>query len=304
MASKYSNLNNVGLTTTFSDMLRWQKERRGKVKDYSFVVPQHPNKVPDFLKENKSLSTITWIGHATFLLQISGLNIITDPVMANIQGFMKRLTPPGLTFDELPQIDVVLISHNHYDHLDFKTIKKLNGDPLFMVPVGLKKLFYRRGLKKVVEFNWWQDKLLNEIKLTFVPAQHWSKRFLMGTNKSHWGGWVIQSSESCIYFVGDSGYFSGFNEIGNQYQIDYCLMPIGAYEPEWFMHNQHVTPEEAIQGYLDAGAKNFIPMHYDSFRLADDTSREALDRLNNEWLRRRLPIEDLKILALGETIKL
>lgn len=301
----FKNSNNVKLTTNFKDFLRWNREKRHKIKDLSFVVPHAKEKKIAYLLNNRKDTTITWIGHSTFFIQISGLNIIIDPVWANHMGFVKRLVDPGIFPDQLPEIDVVLISHNHYDHLDVPSLKKLKGNPIFLVPLGLKGFFKSRGYINVEEFNLWSDKHINNAVFTFVPAQHWSKRALWDTNRSLWGGWIISENlpeAKCIYFMGDSGYFEGFKEIGNKFPIKYILAPIGAYEPEWFMHIQHVTPEEAVQSYIDSGAENFIPMHYDAFRLGDDTSREALDKLQAEWTRKQLDPSKLKILELGETI--
>lgn len=307
----YENRNQNKLSISLKDILRWYKERYHKRKDLSFVVPQSEN-FPELLHANHVETSITWIGHATFLIQLGGLNILTDPVWARYMGVAKRLTAPGLALTQLPQIDVVLISHNHYDHLDFKSLQKLKGNPLHLVPEGLGKLFRRKGLQNVEEFVWWQYKQLGQVNFTFVPAQHWSKRTPWDTNQSLWGGWIMgkksitpgseNNSIDNIYFVGDSGYFSGFKTIGQRLQISHVLMPIGAYEPEWFMHVQHVTPEQAVQAYLDLGADYFIPMHYDAFRLGDDTPEEALQRLDAAWTNKRIDSSRLHKLKLGETL--
>ncbi|GAX88851.1 MBL fold metallo-hydrolase [Effusibacillus lacus] len=301
---RYHNLDNVGKTGSFQDMLRWQKERKLKNKDFSFRIPQAENVETDFLRMNRSAGTITWIGHSTLLLQMSGLNILADPVWANRMGFEKRLAPPGIHLAELPDIDVVLISHSHYDHLHFASLRGLKGNPLHLVPEGLGKLFRKKGFRQVEELCWWDQKRIGGVEFHFVPAQHWSRRTPWDTNTSHWGGWVITSAGSTLHFVGDSGYFRGFKEIGQRFDIDYVLMPIGAYEPEWFMSAQHVTPEEAVKAYLDLRADQFIPMHYGAFRLADDTPKEALERLLAEWDRLGLPQSKLKILKHGETLRI
>ncbi len=169
------------------------------------------------------------------------------------------------------------------------------------------------GLSKVHELPWWGKTTVGPLEFHFVPAQHWTRRTLTDTNSSLWGGWVIKRSteysvegaenNDAIYFAGDSGYFQGFRDIGARFPgIRYALMPIGAYEPEWFMGMQHVTPEEAVQAFLDVGAETFIPMHYGAFRLADDTPQEALDRLLAYWRRRELDSSRLKLLKHGETL--
>ncbi|GAA0368609.1 L-ascorbate metabolism protein UlaG (beta-lactamase superfamily) [Bacillus horti] len=272
----------------------------------SYVVPQSDVKEVDFLRENRSKTSITWIGHSTFLIQFKGLNIVTDPVWAKRMGFSKRLSGPGLTMNELPPIDIVLISHGHYDHLHIPSLRALPGDPLLLVPEGLASMLGKKGFKKVKEVPWWSSVEENGVTFDMVPAQHWTRRTPWDTNTSHWGGWTIReggASEGAIYFAGDSGYFHGFKKIGEAYSIDTALIPIGAYDPEWFMKVSHMTPEEAVQTYLDLGAKKFIPMHYGAFRLADDTAEEALMRLKNEWERREISGQELVIMDLGQTIK-
>ena len=311
---KYSNMDSVSNRKTFQDLRRWRNERRLKVKDFSWTVPQYPDKDPEFLRRNREISTVTWIGHSTFLLQLSGLNIVTDPVWAERMGLDRRLAPPGLALSELPPIDAVVLSHGHYDHLHFGSLRRLPGHPLYLVPAGLAGKFRRKGLTPVEELDWWESFLFQGVRFHFVPAQHWTRRTLFDMNRSHWGGWVLEEEAAsegrrpedsrALYFAGDSGYFRGFREIGERFRIGAALMPIGAYEPEWFMGPQHVTPEEAVQAFLDAGAEEFVPMHYGAFRLADDTPREALDRLLAEWRRLGLPPERLHVLQHGQTLRL
>lgn len=276
--------------------------KKTKKKDWSYTLPcEHIQ--PSLLHTNTGQTLLTWIGHATFIIQINGLTIVTDPVWAKRLGTIRRLTEPALSIDDLPPVDVILISHSHYDHLHFASIKKLKGNPLILVPSGLRSSFLKRGFEHVVECNWWDTVVERDVSFTFVPAQHWSKRTLFDTNTSHWGGWVIEAKDKpTFYFAGDSGYFHGFRDIGERFHIDYALLPIGAYEPEWFMGPQHVTPEEAIQAFVDCRAKTFIPMHYGTFPLADDTPKEALDRLYAEWKRRNFPNEQLRVLKLGEIV--
>lgn len=301
---RYENADKNAALATFKDLLQWRKERKGKQKDLSFKVPLVDKTETVFLQSNRVIPTITWIGHSTFLIQLNGLNILIDPVWANRLGTDKRLTPPGLPIGELPPIDIVLISHSHYDHLSYGSIKRLKGDPVFFVPIGLGNWFTRKGLNKTVEFNWWDEHQISGLTIAFVPAQHWSKRTLTDTNHSHWGGWIIRNSNQTVYFVGDSGYFEGFRAIGEKYAIDYCLMPIGAYEPEWFMAAQHVSPEDAVKAFINTGAKVMIPMHYGAYRLADDTPKEALDRLQAEWATKKVDGKKLTVMKIGETIQM
>ncbi|HEY4600937.1 MAG TPA: MBL fold metallo-hydrolase [Cerasibacillus sp.] len=302
---RFKNQDNIQVNNSWRDLLLWFKERMKKQKDMSFQVPLVDKPEITNLQTNRTEPTITWIGHCTFLIQLNGLNMITDPVWAKQLFTYKRLTQPGIPLADIPPIDVVLISHSHYDHLHQQTIYQLPGNPLFLVPAGLGKWFTKRGIEHVAEFSWWGSFRLKDLVFTFVPAQHWTKRTLFDTNTSHWGGWVIEGERvPSIYFVGDSGYFRGFAEIGERFKLDYALMPIGAYEPEWFMHRQHVSPEEAVQAFLDTRATYMIPTHYGAFMLADDTPEEALNRLFNEWERRNINKDKLYIPKLGQTLSL
>jgi L-ascorbate metabolism protein UlaG (beta-lactamase superfamily) len=308
---RYSNLDPNAKTKTWKEVRRWQKERKGKVKDLSFRIGQSEHKQQELLKNNQGEVTITWIGHATFLLQVGGMTIVTDPVWATRMGFSPRLEEPGLSIEEIPPVDVILLSHAHYDHLHVGSLKKLRGTPYVLVPEGLGSKVRKLGFSTVYELPWWGSQTVGQLEFHFVPAQHWTRRTLTDTNTSLWGGWIVKRSAASdgeqdpptIYFAGDSGYFEGFREIGAKFPgIDYALMPIGAYEPEWFMGMQHVSPEEAVQAFLDVGAKQFIPMHYGAFRLADDTPKEALDRLLADWQRRGLDPSLLRLLKHGETL--
>jgi len=302
MKKRYENLDNVSNMKSMKDLWKWQKERRQKKKDLLQQIPHAEQKQIKQLQANRSHPSITWIGHSTFLLQLNGLNILTDSVWAKRQGVQKRQTEPGILLEDLPEIDAVVISHSHYDHLDFGTIRRLKGNPTFYVPHGLKKAFVRRGYQHTYEANWWDSFQAGEVTLSFVPAQHWTRRTLFDTNTSHWGGWVLQNEKTSFYFVGDTGYFRGFQEIAEKFKLQYVLMPIGAYEPEWFMSDSHINPEDAVRAFLELSGEFFIPMHYGAYRLADDTGPEALERLNQEWERQQLPEEQLKIIRIGETL--
>ncbi|MFS0635406.1 MBL fold metallo-hydrolase [Mesobacillus foraminis] len=303
MPRRYTNLNDVSNKKNFRDMLKWMKERRGKVKDLAFSIEQCPDKKIAEIKENREKTSYTWIGHSTFLIQMNGLNILTDPVWAKRMGVQKRLTEPGIPLKELPNIDAVIISHAHYDHLDFPTLKQLKGIPHYFVPAGLKTLFNRKGYQNVTEMNWWEYRQYKDVTFHFVPAQHWTRRSLRDMNTSHWGGWILQGTapSDTMYFVGDTGYFDGFKEIGSKFNIDTVFMPIGAYEPEWFMADSHISPEDSVQAFIELKAKTFVPMHYGAYRLADDTGPEALDRLVKEWKSKKLPVEKLRALRIGES---
>ncbi|MCM3117423.1 MBL fold metallo-hydrolase [Neobacillus sp. MER 74] len=303
MMKIYSNLDNVTSYKSFKELRKWQRERKKKVKDLTINIEQYPLKMVREIKENKTRTSYTWVGHSTFLIQLNGINILTDPVWAKRMGLEKRLTEPGISLADLPEIDVVVISHGHYDHLDFPTLKKLKGNPQYLVPAGLTSLFNKKGYSDVTELNWWENLEYGGITFHFVPAQHWTRRSLTDMNTSHWGGWIVQSPQETLYFVGDTGYFSGFKQIGERFtSIDTVFMPIGAFEPEWFMAPAHISPEDSVKAFIELKAKSFVPMHYGTYRLADDTGPEALERLHREWEKQQLPQEQLKVLLLGETV--
>ncbi|MFC5404980.1 MBL fold metallo-hydrolase [Cohnella soli] len=303
---RFGNLDSVGAGKASMEQFdRWRRDRIRKILDRDNVECV-PSVAPDlrFLQHNRNEPSLTWIGHSTFLIQMAGLNIVTDPVWARRMAFQKRLAPPGVELSDMPSTDVVLISHAHYDHLHISSLRRLRGPKKMIVPAGLRRKLMLRGFLQAEELHWWEHLSHHGAKFTFVPAQHWTRRNPWDMNTSHWGGWVLQCDHGpTIYFAGDSGYFRGFEEIGRRFDIDIALMPIGAYDPEWFMAAQHVSPEEALQAFLDVKAKYFVPMHYGAFKLSDDTPTEALDRL--EAARQNLGISEKQILLLqhGETLR-
>lgn len=304
--NRFGNLDSAGAVRAGRHRFaRWGQERinRRRAKDYTECVPNASPDLP-FLQQNRSEPTITWIGHSTFLIQMSGLNIVTDPVWARRMAFQKRLSPPGIELSDMPPVDVVLVSHSHYDHLHVTSLRRLRGAKKLIVPAGLRKKLLLKGFRQVEELNWWEETTYHGVKFTFVPAQHWARRNPWDTNNSHWGGWVLESPHGpTFYFGGDSGYFRGFEEIGRRFDVDVAMLPIGAYDPEWFMSEEHMSPEEALQAFTDVGANYFVPMHYGAFKLADDTPKEALDRLEAERLRLGIPDNRMFVLHHGETMR-
>lgn len=308
--TRYNNLDNVSTDKTLKQFKQWREERRRKKKDYSYIIPNSEPQL-DYLRGNKEETSITWIGHSTFLIQYEGLNIVTDPVWASRMGFQRRLGAPGIPIGDVPDIDVILISHSHYDHMHVSSIRRLYGSGTqIIVPSGLARKMMRKGFQRTRELKWWEQLRIGDAKISFVPTQHWTRRTLFDTNTSHWGGFVLEPANpreevkrQVVYFAGDSGYFRGFAEIGERFDIDVALLPIGAYEPEWFMTSQHTTPEEALQAFVDVKAKLMVPMHYGTFRLADDTAREALDRLEADRRKRGIPESAIRVLLHGETLR-
>lgn len=263
-----------------------------------------------FLRNNTDIPTITWVGHATFLVQMGGISFLTDPMWSKTASPVpplgpRRFSKPGLSLNKLPTIDFVVISHNHYDHLDIPTLRKLakiNPDTLFFVPVGNGKLLRKYGITQVTEMDWGDSTTFGDLTIYCTPAQHWSKRSLTDTRKALWSSWAIIGPSKRFYFAGDSGYFSGFREIGDKLgPFDLAAMPIGAYQPNVMMRAAHMNPEEAVQASLDVRAKAAVGMHYGTFNLSDEPVAEPPLRFKQAAANGKLGGANSWLLALGET---
>jgi L-ascorbate metabolism protein UlaG (beta-lactamase superfamily) len=243
---------------------------------------------------------LTWLGHASWLVQLDGLSLLVDPVLSTSIGpGIRRNVPAPLAAAELPPIATQLITHNHRDHLDLPSIRQV-GAPI-VAGLGHRALFDGESLE-TTELGWWETTSVGPVSITFVPAQHWSRRGLFDANRSLWGGFVIQGSSACVYHAGDTAWFEGFAEIGKGFPaIDAALLPIGAYDPPWFMQKQHLSPEQAVRAFVEVGAREFVAMHWGTFKLSDEPLDEPPVRLREEWQRRGLSQECLRILAQGET---
>ena len=248
-------------------------------------------------------SSITWVGHATFIVRTGGLTILTDPVWSNsLPGRSRRLTEPGVKWEDLPPVDAVVISHNHYDHQDAPTLRRLGKDVALFVPGGSKPWFLERGFSNVTEMDWWESAHLKGVKFSFVPAHHWSRRGLFDTCRHLWGGWIMESEDARLYHAGDTGYGHWFKQIGERFPgIDVAMMPIGAYAPRWFMKPVHTDPAEAIQATADVGAHNMASMHWGTFVLTQEPLLEPLEKTRQEWSKTGRPRHQLWDLALGES---
>jgi N-acyl-phosphatidylethanolamine-hydrolysing phospholipase D len=305
---------NVHPTEPRGSFWKWQWERRRKglpntpPGGYRFEVLE-----PDvpFLKANAGETTVTWIGHATLLVQTGGVNILTDPHLserASPVSFAgpKRVVPPALTFEELPRIDLVLISHNHYDHLDDRTVRRLasNGSPRFLVPLGLEDWFRRRGIRNVREMDWWETEEVLGLTLHFVPVQHWSARSPFDRNETLWGAWVVERPGFRFHFCGDAGYSAHFREIARRFgSFDLAALPIGAYEPRWFMKAAHLNPPEAVRVHQELHSRFSIAIQWGTFVLSDEPLDEPPARLAEALEAAGVNPSRFVTLRHGETIR-
>jgi L-ascorbate metabolism protein UlaG (beta-lactamase superfamily) len=274
----------------------WGRRRQSPRRVAVPVVP------PDESLLAAPVPSLTWVGHATWLVRLAGRTLVTDPNWSTSLGpGITRNVPPGVPL-ERARPDIVLISHNHRDHLDAPTIDRLGPTPTYIVPAGLGAFFRRRGCAKVIELDWWADAVVDGVRVTFVPSQHWSQRGIADRNDTLWGGFVASAGGKSVYFAGDTAYFGGFRAIGERFPgIDAALLPIGAYDPEWFMRVQHMHPDDALRAFLDLGARLFCAMHWGTFKLTDEPLDEPPILLEQARAREQVPRDKVWIPAIGES---
>jgi N-acyl-phosphatidylethanolamine-hydrolysing phospholipase D len=300
------------LNVRFRDFLRWRIERWRQPRAPEVDPATLPRTAPQFAVPRAPADqvTITWVGHATFLIQIGGMNILTDPIWSRhpspVPGIgPRRLVEPAVPFAALPPIDVVLQSHDHYDHLDDRTVCRLeatNPGARWIVPRGLKRFLKHRGVLEVTELEWWQVTSLDALTFGCTPAQHFSGRTPWSRNGTLWCGWSIAAPARRLFFAGDTGYHPEFARIAERFgPFDVALVPIGAYDPRWFMRPVHMDPEEAVQAARDLGVPRFVPMHWGTFPLTDEPLDEPPQRARAAWRAAGLPDERYWQLAFGET---
>lgn len=261
-------------TATFWNLLKWIL----RPNPYA-PAKRHPPQFPVIHPQTGEIlgggDSITYLGHATYWIRLQGQDIFTDPVFGNLWPLSSRHVPFPLPPSELPCPQVVLISHSHYDHLDKDSLRFLGTQPLYLTPLGYKDWFSRvlPGFS-LRELDWFEESTYQGISFRLLPAQHWTKRTLFDTNQRLWGSWLIQAGKRKIFFCGDSGYFCGFKEYGKKFgPLDAAILPIGAYEPRWFMKGHHMNPEEAVRAFLYLRAQVFIPQQWGVF----DLTSEPLD---------------------------
>lgn len=291
----------------FSAVPRMMLERRAPWPAHVETTPVPP---PAF--DPGAAALVTFIGHATFLVQTAAGHMITDPMYSHRAGPFglagpRRVRPPAVSFESLPPIAVVLLSHNHYDHCDLPTLRRLaeRFDPLVVTPLGNGRLMRSAGLRKVEELDWWQSITLPGGPVTLTPAHHFSARTPFDRNRSLWGGFMMTVGGRRLYFAGDSAYSPLFRDIRQRLGApDLALLPIGAYEPRWFMQSVHMNPAEAVQAHLDLESRESLGMHFGTFQLTLEAIDEPLHALAAACQAQGVPAASFRAPGHGETARL
>lgn len=290
------------------DLLKWKLA--GNAQTWPESVDD--NVTPNFSHSlQQGEGAVTFINHATDLVQFPELTVLTDPVFSERASPFswagpKRHRTPGASIEELPKVDVVVISHNHYDHMDLDSLVAINqkDQPTFVVPLGNKKYLVDNNIHNVIELDWWQDYTTKKGSIiTLVPMQHWSARGLFDRSEALWGGFVIQSAGLSVLFAGDTGYNRQFKDIEAKFgPMDLSLIPIGAYEPRWFMKNQHINPAEAVQAHQDLKSKLSAGMHFGTFQLTDEGIDDPEKALAMSLAEQGIDPNDFIVPKNGQTI--
>jgi L-ascorbate metabolism protein UlaG (beta-lactamase superfamily) len=295
----------------FSELPRWWWQRLVKGQGSRWPASVPPPRRP-VLPEHVLARQVaaTFIGHSTFLLQLPGLNILTDPVFASRAGPFgllgpKRARPPALRLGELPRIDVVVLSHCHYDHLDLATLQWLHRQhrPVIVTTLGNQAWLAARGIDRAREFDWWESgDATPELRVTCAPAQHFAARTPWDKNRTLWGSFFLRTAAGTIFFAGDTGWAPHFAAIHARLGApDLALIPIGAYEPRWFMAPVHMNPDEAVRAHVALGSRQSLGMHFGTFQLTDEAIDDPLRALAAARVAQGVPEKDFTTLDFGET---
>lgn len=300
----YRNLDGSLPDNGIGAIFKWQVSDRIAGKRRRDLKPFNtPFRENDGRALSEPTPSLTWIGHATFVQRLGGQLLATDPIWSTRIHTIPRLSSPGVPFEKTPKLDVVTVSHSHYDHLDLPTLRRIGPETLYVVPKDNGDVLKDAGLPNVVELDWWQSHKVGDLTITLVPAQHWSMRAPWDKNKRLWGGFVYEGPEGTTYHAGDTAFNElVFSEIGKRFpSIDWAMLPIGAYDPVWFMSKQHMGPEEAGRAFELLGAKTFVAMHWGTFRLTDEPLGEPPERMRKWWEDHAKDPSRLWIQDLGET---
>jgi N-acyl-phosphatidylethanolamine-hydrolysing phospholipase D len=296
---------------------RWNRVRHPLPRDDG---ARSLHRVPSMVRAPRAAAdeiAVTWVGHSTLLVQLGPVNILTDPVWsdrASPWGFLgpRRLVPPGTPINQLPPIDVVLLSHNHYDHLDAHTVRtlaRMQPHATWVVPLRLSRLARSFGAREVVELDWWEERQVGSVTVAATPARHFSARTPFDRNRTLWCGYAVTAETGRFFYAGDTGMHPEFARIGARLgPFDVIAIPIGAYEPRWFMHPVHVNADEAVTAFLELHEHHgrsrhatMVGIHWGTFRLTDEPILEPPRRTRDAWERASLPAENLWVFAHGET---
>lgn len=272
---RFTNLGNVP-DKTGREVLKWQLTSRRR--PWRRWIDDPPGPRPPERVDDGTLR-VTWVNHATVLVQMDGVNILTDPIFSRFASPVQFAGPrrhraPGVRWDDLPPLDLVVVSHNHYDHMDLPTLRRLAARaerPAILTPLGNTAYLAPRGVPGTRDVDWWEQREVERVRVTAVPVQHWSSRAQTDVRHTLWAGFVFEGPSGRVYFGGDTGYGSHFSLVRERAgPADVALLPIGAYLPVWFMKENHMTPAEGVQAAVDLGARVAIPIHFGTWQLADD----------------------------------
>ncbi len=298
----------VDTSRSFRELLHWRMTRAPE----PWPEPAPQVAVPPARAVDDGRIVVTYIGQATVLIQCAGFNILSDPMFslrASPLSWLgpKRVRAPGIAFDDLPPIHLVLLSHNHYDHMDLPSLRRLQARwaPGIVTGLGNGAYLARKGIGGAIELDWWQAcEVRPGLRVHFVPAQHWSNRFFAGIRTMLWGGHVVETEAGRVYFAGDTGYPAHFGEIRERLgEPHVALLPIGAYEPRWFMGPQHMNPDDAVRAHLDLGAHRSIAMHFGTFKLSDEGIDEPVRALIEARVRHGVPEERFRVPEFGQPVE-
>jgi len=297
------------------DFLKWQADRLRSPLPRAPRRIALPRAVPEFAAPRAApdACAVTWVGHSTLLLQAGGLNILTDPIWSAVAGPLpglgpRRLVPAAVPFEALPPLDVVLVSHDHYDHFDDATVRRLvaaHPSAQWVAPLGVGALLRDRGAARVAELDWWEGVDAAGARVTCVPAQHFSARTPFDRWRRLWCGFAVRAGAHAMYFAGDSGWFPGFAEIGARCgPFDIACLPIGAYEPRWFMRDQHMNPSDAVKAFADCRAEQALAHHHGTFQLTDEAIDAPVEALHAALDEAKIPRERFIALKPGQVFEI